>query len=173
MSHRYFFALWPDAATRDRLAAIGAQLSPGTGKLVARRNLHLTLAFLGTLDAPIVEKLKQGAASINTGAFTLQFDQLGWWRKPQVAWLGATHAPRALQDLVVAVNGLLATHAIKPDDRPYQPHLTIARKVANLPLEFAFDPVIWPVRSFSLVQSRTLPTGAEYEVIATWPLSSD
>ena len=170
---RYFFALWPDELTRDKLADICAHLPPGSGKLVAKRNLHITLAFLGSLDEAVVEKLRRGADLIKGDSFTLQFDQLGWWRKPQVAWLGAAHPPQALPDLVAAVNRLLETHAIKPDDRPYQPHLTIARKVANLPLEFAFDPVIWPVRSFCLVQSRTLPAGAEYEVIATWPLSSD
>ena len=173
MSHRYFFALWPDAATRDRLAAIGAQLSPGTGKPVNRDNLHITLSFLGPRDAAVVEKLRKGAAEIQGRAFKLQLDQSGWWRKPQVAWLGTAQPPPALLELAAALNRLLTVHGIRPDDRPFAAHLTIARKVTKQPRGFAFDYVIWPISSFCLVQSRTLPAGAEYEVIATWPLSSD
>ena len=168
---RFFFALWPDEATRDKLAGVCAQLPPGTGKVISRQNLHITLSFLGTLDTPIVENLCRDAASIKGRPFTLQLDQMGWWRKPQVFWIGTADTPKDLLVLVVAVNGLLEAHGILPDDRPYAPHMTIARKVAGKPREFAFAPVTWPVSSFSLVQSRTLPAGAEYEVIATWPFS--
>ena len=154
------------------MAAICAQLPSGSGKLVPKRNLHITLAFLGPLETGVVNNLRRDAASIKTAAFTLQLDQLGWWRQPRVAWLGAADNPRTLLDLVAAVNKMLMTHGLRPDDRPYQAHLTIARKVTKNPGEFTFDPILWPVSSFALVQSRTLPAGAEYEVIATWPLSS-
>jgi len=172
MTHRYFFALWPDAVTRDRLVNICALLRRGDGKLVMRENLHLTLAFLGSQDAAMIDKLRRGAAMIQSPAFTLQLDQSGWWRKPQVAWLGALSPPRALLDLVTALTSLQMAEGIHTDNRPYLAHLTIARKVTKKPGEFAFDPVTWPVSSFSLVQSRTLSTGAEYEVLETWPLSS-
>ena len=113
----------------------------------------------------------RGAALIRGRPFSLQLDQLGWWRQPQVAWISAAYPPQALLDLVVAVNRLQEAHGLQPDDRPYQPHLTIARKVVKNLGEFTFAPIAWPVSSFSLVQSRTLPSGAEYEVIATWPFS--
>lgn len=172
MTHRYFFALLPDEITRDRLVDTCALLRRGDGRLVKRKNLHLTLAFLGSQDAAVIDKLRRGAAMIQAPAFTLQLDQSGWWRKPQVAWLGALSPPQALLDLVTALNSLQTAHGIHPELRPYLAHLTIARKVTKNPGEFAFDPVTWPVSSFSLVQSRTLPAGAEYEVLETWPLSS-
>ena len=172
MTHRYFFGLMPDEVTRDRLVNICALLRRGDGKLVQRKNLHLTLAFLGLQEAAVIDQLREGAAMIQAPAFTLQLDQSGWWRKPQVVWLGALSPPQTLLDLVTALTSLQMAQGIHTDNRPYLAHLTIARKVTKKPGELAFDPVTWPVSSFSLVQSRTLPAGAEYEVLETWPLSS-
>jgi 2'-5' RNA ligase len=172
MPYRYFFALWPDTATRTRLAEICALLPPGTGKTVTRQNLHITLCFLGVQDLTMVENLRRGAAEIKGRPFSLRLEQSGWWRKPQVVWVGGLDSPTALLDLVTAINRLAAAHGVRTDDRPYQPHLTIARKVTKKPDEIAFDPINWPINSFSLVRSRTLNSGPVYETIETWPLSS-
>ena len=143
----------------------------GTGRIVPGQNLHITLAFLGSLDSEVVSNLRQGAASINTGPFSLQLDELGWWRKPRVIWLAASQVPAALLELVTALNSLLLPQGIRPDSRPYQAHLTVARKAAAKPRELDFKPIDWRISSFCLVQSNTLPAGAVYEVIETWPLS--
>ncbi len=58
-----------------------------------------------------------------------------------------------------------------PERRPYRAHLTLARKVGKAPRSQAIEAIQWPVNEFCLVQSRTLPTGAEYAVLRTWPLS--
>ena len=170
---RYFFALWPDENTRDRLVQAGAGLPKGTGRAVPRQNLHITLAFLGPLEPGTVVELCESAASIEGKPFSLRLDQSGWWRKPRVAWLSASDIPPALLGLVAKINGLLKRQGIKVDSRPYAPHLTISRKVSRQPREFEFDPIDWEIDSFCLVQSSTLPDGAVYETVGTWPLSSD
>ena len=169
---RYFFALWPDDSTRDRLVEACQTLPAGTGRIVPRQNLHITLAFLGPLDGPVVDRLRAGAAAITADPFSLHLDEFGWWRKPRVVWLAATHIPNALLELVTAVNTLIQAQGIRPDTRPYRPHLTIARKTGKKPAEIACLPVDWRIDSFCLVQSNTLPEGAVYEIIETWPLSS-
>ena len=168
---RYFFALWPDDSTRNQLIEVCQKLPAGTGRIVPGQNLHITLAFLGSLDGAVVGNLRQGAAVIHTGPFSLQLDELGWWRKPRVVWLAAGQVPDALLELVKELNSLLLSQGIKPDSRPYQPHLTIARKAAAMPRQLDFKPIDWRIDSFCLVQSNTLPEGAVYEVIEAWPLS--
>ena len=170
---RTFFALWPDDDTRDKLVEVCKKLPPGTGRIVPARNLHITLAFLGPLDSTVVDLLRRGAAAITAGRFSLVLEETGWWRKPRVVWIGARDAPDTLLKLVSDINSLLLSQDIRPDDRPYQPHLTIARKVSRKPGKFDFKPIDWQIDSFCLVQSNTLPDGAVYEVIETWPLSSD
>ena len=47
-NQRLFFALWPDEGTRERLATLA--LDDITVRWVSRDNLHVTLAFLGSVD---------------------------------------------------------------------------------------------------------------------------
>lgn len=173
MAYRCFFALWPDDDTRDHLIEVCRKLPPETGRFIPKQNLHITLAFLGSLESMVVDNLRQGAAAITARQFSLRLQETGWWRKPRVVWLAAPDVPDALLKLVSDINTLISSQGIRPDTRPYQPHLTIARKAAGKPGKFEFEPIDWRIDSFCLVQSSTLPEGAVYEVIETWPLSSD
>ena len=49
--HRLFCALWPDAATRAALENARSALFPLSGRPVEAANLHVTLVFLGAVDA--------------------------------------------------------------------------------------------------------------------------
>ena len=120
----------------------------------------------------MVDRLREGAAAIHARPFSLRLDEIGWWRKPQVVWLAARQIPEDLLELAAAVNTLTRTQSIRTDNRPYRAHLTIARKAGKKPAESACRPVDWRIDSFCLVQSNTLPDGAVYDIIGTWPLSS-
>jgi len=61
---------------------------------------------------------------------------------------------------------------VVPDKKPrFLAHTTLARQVRPLSegVEVVIDPILWRVDGFSLVESTTLPTGVEYQVLATWP----
>src|SRR5690606_6154262 len=48
---RIFFALWPDDETRDAISrATSRVVSLSGGRATAKRNLHITVAFLGAVD---------------------------------------------------------------------------------------------------------------------------
>ena len=52
---RLFFALWPDADTRERVANAAAALRLTEGaRPVPQRNFHLTLAFVGAVISETV-----------------------------------------------------------------------------------------------------------------------
>lgn len=164
---RLFFALWPDDLVRKQIANIAAQL-PAAGNKVKASNIHATLAFLGQVESEKVDCLLKAADSISSPPFDLLLDSREWWKKSQVTWLGASIIPDELKQLVESLNTALIPCGYKPDPRPFSLHITLMRKVKKPVRPVLFKPVPWLVRGFSLVESTTLPAGAEYRVIQTW-----
>lgn len=162
---RLFFALWPDETTRQSLAGL-SELLPSRGKPVAVENLHITLVFLGSANESQQAELIAGASRIDCEPFTLSLDRLAWWRKPRIIQASPAETPEALQRLVGSLRQLAAELGFSVDQRPFEAHVTLARKVRlakDLPQPAA---VTWSVDNFCLVRSDTLPEGARYKV--TW-----
>jgi 2'-5' RNA ligase len=171
---RLFIALWPDQTVRDAFADLQKRLPPGIGRPVSIDNLHLTLVFLGSTAAERQHCIEQALQGIDSPSFSIQLDQLGYWRKPQVLWAGSTPASPPLLALVQALQAVCVRCGCEVDTRPYQTHLTLYRKVRKAPRDLpVMTPVIWPVNGFSLVESVTAATGAEYRVLRTWHLSGN
>lgn len=171
VTQRLFFALWPGAEVREGLARLSRQHAGKTGKPVRVENLHITLAFLGPVGLPVRECIEAGADTVQGRSFTFVLNQMGWWPRPRVLWTGPSEVPEALSSLVGDLKQLCQNCGLEPERRPYRAHLTLARKVGKAPRSQAIEAIQWPVNEFCLVQSRTLPTGAEYAVLRTWPLS--
>lgn len=168
---RLFFALWPDAALQRTLYKVGRAVSPQGGKPMVARNLHITLAFLGTIGADKRQCMEAQADAIQLPPFELMLDQAGFWARPQVVWLGCSVVPEPLQALAARLNGAMAACGLTPDSRPYSPHLTVLRKARQEPRQLDINTVHWAVGDFVLVQSLTLPEGAQYQVVRRWPLA--
>ncbi len=170
---RLFFALWPDEAVRQALVRIGRQLAlpPGAKRLVPD-NLHLTLAFIGTQGPEVQACLEQQAEAIRLPPFTLTLDQLGFFAKPQVVWLGDRDPPESLLQLAQALKQAQLRCGLEPELRPFQTHLTLLRKVRHPPVPFQPEPVTWPVQEFVLVASETRPEGAQYRIVRRFSLCS-
>lgn len=131
-------------------------------------NLHLTLAFLGSVRQAALPAVEAAAATLAPPAFTLVIDQPGCWRHNGVAWAGASEAPAPLLELVAGLRAALGAAGIAFDPKPFVPHVTLvraARAGAALP---ALAPIRWPVRDFALVESRPAPAGSVYTVRARW-----
>lgn len=170
-TQRLFFALWPEAALQQRLAQAAAALLPhAAGRRVRAENLHCTLVFLGAVDAAQRLCLEDAAALVRAEPFTLTFDRLGYFRRPQVAWLGCTTTPAPLQALVTGLGHGTASCGFAPEQRPYAVHLTVARKLRRDPGRLPLMPVDWPVRQFALVESVSEPDGAHYRPLRFWDL---
>lgn len=168
---RLFFALWPEAALQQTLYKVGRTVSPQGGKPMHPDNLHITLSFLGTIDADKRHCLETHADALRLPPFELVLDCAGYWPRPRVVWLGASRVPPPLLALVSELNRGLAACGLTPESRPYSPHLTVLRKAGRGPEQSAIAPLSWPVRDFVLVQSLTLPQGAQYQVVRRWPLA--
>ncbi len=169
---RLFFALWPDAAVRDRLyrAAQAAHRGSG-GRLMRRANLHQTLVFVGTVAEACVDCVEAAAAGIAVPPFKLDFGTTGYWRHNRIIWAAPAATPQPLAALVGALEAGLARGDVDFDRRPYSPHVTLvrdARACAPLP-ELKFE---WHLRDFALVESGRDTGGVAYRVVARWPLAA-
>ena len=171
---RLFFALWPDDGVRFALAQTATDLLGKRIKRVPAANLHVTLTFAGAVTVPVRDCLEAVAGNIRCPAFDLCIDHVGHWPRPRIVWIGPTHTPPALWSLAGQLRTALGDCGLQTESRPYQPHITLARKIskANFIQHGAtqIDPVHWSIRRFCLVESVTGPRAASYHILASWTL---
>ena len=149
--HRLFFALWPEAAERDAMAAAARRLFPLSGRPVAAPDLHVTLAFVGGIDAERVGRFLELERALP--AIPLSFDVLEHWGKPRVLVAAARQTPAALQRAVDDLWQRLDRLGVARETRPLRPHVTLARDVGQF-RGAPWPPVCWHARSIRLIESR-------------------
>ncbi len=174
MMQRLFFALWPPAVMSQSLAELAAGYREECrGRLVAAENIHITLAFLGGIPSERVADIMDMAGGIRSEPFCLNLDTIGYWSRPRVLWLGARETPEPLRHLVDSLHaGLEQLHLAADRKARFVAHLTLLRHARRAPRDRMVDTLSWPVDGFRLVQSHTLPTGAQYDCLHQWPLAS-
>lgn len=168
---RLFFALWPGVGQQKAWAQVAREwLPPGMSRLVVAENLHLTLLFAGEVTLEQRQCLEQMADAVRGEPFSLHFDCGGYWRRPQVVWWGCSELPAALSTLAQALQAGAKQCGIAVDERPYTPHLTLARKVRKPPVPIRPDVADWRVDHFVLARTHATPQGAIYDVQRSWTL---
>lgn len=168
---RLFFALWPDEETRTQIDGVARQFKNENIKPVKKSNLHITLEYLGEVSDADREALIDKINRLQHEPFDLELVRVGWWRKPQILWIGTMHTPVALLTLVKSIRKCARKQGLKTDKREYQPHVTIARKVKQVVIPNEALQIPWHVDRFVLVVSNTNENGAEYRVLQEWPLT--
>jgi len=159
---RLFFALWPDDLQRQRLHRLTRKVVRRCGgRPIAEANLHLTLAFLGEVDA--VELARTAATGVVQTEFEFALDHYGYFAPARSLWLGPRRLPQALMDLQAQLWDRLAAAGFPRDSKPFRPHVTLARKAPAPRAIGPPQPLVWPVKEFALIQSETLPAGAQYQ----------
>ncbi len=131
---RSFIAVELPGEVKQALAGLQAKLK-GNGrqvKWVEPENLHLTLQFLGNIDAGTVKDITaaitQGA--IGTHPFTLEVGGLGMFpgaERVQTIWVGLSGEMEKLIGLQRAIGANLQKLGFEPEKRPFTPHLTLGR----------------------------------------------
>ncbi|NCF15535.1 MAG: RNA 2',3'-cyclic phosphodiesterase [Gammaproteobacteria bacterium] len=162
-TRRLFFALWPDNRQRDRLRdVVNSVAKTVEGKIVDRRDWHVTLAFVGAFPENRVPYLLERAAEINVEPFRLIFDRLEFWPRPKVASLCAATVSPDLQAVVDSLNNVLLDLGLTPEDRTYRPHITIARNARPFMTERLAQRSVTEWSGFELVESVPVPGGVHY-----------
>jgi 2'-5' RNA ligase len=117
-------------AVSDWCASLRTELP--FGKWVHRDDFHITLQFLGSTPRRKVEEINQALQSASTAAvpFELSIGPLGTFGRPgspSILWAGIGGDTGPLVNLQKRIAQALSPLGFEPDDRPYRPHLTLAR----------------------------------------------
>jgi len=170
---RTFFAITPDAQTCLKISEWVRLCWPGLSRPVPVQNYHITLAFIGDIDADQQRCIEQALEGIDAPAFDLSLTETGYWSESALLWIAPTQIPDELKMLADKCRRVANRAGIRVSQRRYQPHLTLARKATVPPsmplLEPAFE---MSVDSFQLVRSLRDRDGVRYNDLISWPLSS-
>lgn len=141
-----------------------------------RDTLHLTLAFIGDVPRERVADLiavGDGVAEAATAPFVLALDRVSSWRHNRITWVGPSNSPAALASLVTGLNAALRAAGFPVEERRFNAHVTLLRNCAELGEAGCIDPpLLWPVRSFALMESVRRAEGANYVALRTWMMGA-
>jgi 2'-5' RNA ligase len=151
------------------------EINSGLTKInwVHKKNLHLTLKFLGEVEDDKVDKIKERLSSIKFDAFKLTFTKIGFFpsdKKISVIWLGIEPESKLIE-LQQKVDAEILN--LFPDDQTFSAHLTLGRvKMIKKMKDFKkiiddidIEPLEFEVKSFKLMKSDLKRGGPKYEVI--------
>lgn len=175
-TQRLFFALWPGEEGRRALAhATAKAVRRSGGRAVPPANLHVTLAFLGSVPQRRVPEVRQLARRAAANCPSLQplelrFERLDHWPRQQILCAVAAEEEPVASALAAALKDAAAAAGFAPDLKPFRTHVTLARKVAHAPPERTLHPTLWRFDGFALVDSRTESEGPVYSVLESYPL---
>ena len=138
---------------------------------------HLTVAFLGGVEAGMLPDVERAVARAAAGShpFTLRLSGTAGTFPNGGLWAGLEPAP-LLDELAASLRVHIAALGLPPEDRPFRAHLTLARTArgTRLPDDLADryegprSP--WTVRSVALMRSRLAVGGSRYEVCERYGL---
>jgi RNA 2',3'-cyclic 3'-phosphodiesterase len=188
---RAFVAVVPPAGVLAELAAAVEpvrEVSPGL-RWTPAAQWHLTLAFLGEVDDAVLpdltERLARAARRHEPVTLSLRGsgrfgDRVLWTRVlPPRESVRSAGRVTPLGRLAASVTAAARRCGIAVDDRPYRPHLTLARGRPGSDLRPAVEALAgfagspWTADALHLVRSR-LGAGeggtAAHEIVGTWPL---
>ncbi len=189
---RAFIAVELPEAVKAELGALQQMLRANCAcpaAWVAPASMHLTLCFLGDIDPAKLESIRQvmETACHEFKPFLLSLEGTGAFpgtARPRIVWAGLKGDLARLTGLQKGLRHGLAALGFEPEQRPFSPHLTLARvregasasQAAGLATALAgMNPGrgrSFQVNEIHLVRSRLTPAGALYSTLAACSLDS-
>ena len=168
---RLFVSIELPESLREQLAGLDPHLR-GV-RWLEPRQMHLTLAFLGSVSPEIQETISEKLRAISWKSFFLPligfgtFPSKGW---PKIIWIGVGTGHPHLFQLHKRVQEALLAVGLEPDLRSFHPHVTLARCRDVSPQTIRpflkthvdFDAGLIHVESFCLNSSELTPSGSVY-----------
>jgi len=185
---RTFIAIELPGEVRRRLAEIEKELlaSGADVKWVPETNFHITLKFLGGVDADRVDALTKAVESATEGVSTFDaaFAGVGAFpnvRRPNVVWVGIVSGGEEMKALAARVDSALEKLGFAREERPFSAHVTIGRSRTGRnadKLRELIEKLVeaeagsYRVEAVSVMESELRPTGPIYSRIAELRLKS-
>jgi 2'-5' RNA ligase len=133
----WFFAVRPDEASRAAILDACATWRREHHEIerlrwTSERKLHYTLRYLGHVDESRLEEVALVLRESTAGVAPFELAMLGFGafpnpKRPRVVWIGAGEGTERLATIFASLEVGLGRIGFPPDERPYAPHLTVAR----------------------------------------------
>ncbi len=157
---RLFLAALLEEAVKDRLCEAMETIQRSTleSRLTLRENLHLTLVFLG--ETQRVKEIQEAMNQVKASPFSLEIEGVGRFQREggSLYWAGVKPT-LPLLSLYGELKEALSAQGFAMEERPYRPHLALARQVAENPeipfqsMKHSLPPVKSRVCAVSLMKS--------------------
>ena len=125
---RVFIAVEPSAEIRNEISAAGQNLR-GAGRLsfVSPNLMHITLKFLGEVPESQIQKIAASLDDISAAPYTLHASGISTFGRPPRVIKAEVHDVGATASLAADVESRMAKLGFKREEKPFSPHITIAR----------------------------------------------
>ncbi|KGF67520.1 2'-5' RNA ligase [Hoeflea sp. BAL378] len=142
-------------------------------------NYHITLRFIGDIDAPTADELISAFDRIDRPSFPLSLSGMGSFgsKKPHSIWAGVSPSAE-LKALQAEIERICQRLGLGPDPRRFSPHVSLARLrnarvgdvVEYLGARGNFRTLPFTVGRFVVMSSRDSVGGGPYVVEEAYPL---
>lgn len=175
---KIFVATRPPLDVRATLAGVMSDWDL-PGKVVPADNWHLTLRYIGNMSETATDRLLAELDQADLGGrFDATLGGLGTFPKPSkasVLWLGLRRGGEQMIQLAESVDRAVDRIGAGAEDRPFVPHLTLARirppeDLRRLIEDIDVPPIPMPVDEIVVFSSVTAPTGPIYHAIESFHL---
>ncbi|MGI5525155.1 RNA 2',3'-cyclic phosphodiesterase [Micromonospora sp. CA-259024] len=192
---RLFVAVYPCSESVSHLAAqvarlrVGAAAATGSDvRLADLAHLHVTLAFLGDVEAArlvdVESALGLAADGFREGRYASPRLSLGGGGRfgqgrLTVLWVDLRGDVEALHELARLIRDRLRQARLPYDEKPFRPHLTVARPGDRMDLaDIEADRAVlddyqgpeWPATELLLMGSHLGSGRPRHDRLAAWPL---
>jgi len=128
---RIFIALDIPGEIRGRIIEYMDRIRPyaESARWARAEGLHVTLKFIGEVKEEKVQEIAKALATVAAEPFTVNFSSAGFFptaKSPRVFWLGVDGG-EALPRLASAIDAAAHSQGIAREEKPFSPHLTLAR----------------------------------------------
>ncbi len=175
---RLFVGIPIAPAIRQLLSSLGGTV-PGA-RAIPEDQIHLTLRFIGEVEPSTLTDIRDSLEGLVSRPLTLSIKGTGHFPprgQPRVLWAGIDPAG----DVIILrnrVNNRLSICGIRPEQRKFHPHVTLARLKNSSPKRVAsflaanalLESPPFKVDQVLLYSSTLHPAGAIHRVEAVYPL---
>jgi len=147
-------------------------------KYVEPENMHITLKFIGDVDAGRAERISTILEQVSFAPFSVHLEGVGAFpsvNRPRVLWIGVNEGFEDTVHLSMQIDGLLSAEGVPRETRKFHPHVTIGRVKSYSPTvpekirEYAGRPFgSFVVERFVLYKSTLTPNGPVYEELNSY-----
>jgi 2'-5' RNA ligase len=179
---RLFIGIPLADAVLSELSAVAARLKPSAGGLrwMAPESWHITLQFLGNTTLEQYDCLLARLGELRSPPVPVRLEELGLFDRAGV-FFAAVASTRELVFLEQRVTAATALCGFVPEERPFRPHITLARAKGQdraqplraLKTRINRQPTFthFVAHEFLLYESHLSRDGSIYEIRARFPLN--